>query len=168
MPFIAALIGIRLAEAPALPLVFAASALLLAVIPFVAAILPSALVHGTLKSLSVPVTGVLPLAAMFAVVAAACWRAESRGRRTISTGLVVGSTVACVAALKIFTYPALDQHASARQLWRSIESTGRPACAPEVERSMRDGLNFYAGYLLPDCSGGRNRAGTNYNNVYRD
>jgi len=168
IPLIAALIGIRLAEAPALPLVFAASALLLAFIPFVAAILPSALVQGTSRSLIAPAPSAFYAAAIFVMVAAACWWAELRRRRTISAGLVVGSTMACVAALKIFTYPALDQHASARSLWRSMQSDGRAACAPEVPRSLRDGLNFYAGYPLPDCASGRNRSATNYNNLYRD
>jgi len=156
IPLIAALIGIRLAEAPRLHAVFAASGLLLMTIPFVAAALPWAVVQGSSRGPAGWAADVSVLfLAPFAMIAAACWWAESRGHRAVSAGLIFASVVASVAALKIFTYPALDEHASARKLWRTMEANGQPVCSPEVPRSIKSGLNFYAGYTLPECSAGR-------------
>jgi 4-amino-4-deoxy-L-arabinose transferase-like glycosyltransferase len=159
VPMIAALIGIRLADAPRLQWVLAMSAVSLALLPVAAAVLPLAVLEGLSRSpLASSAAIALPSLLVFAGLAAACWWSETRGKRSMAVGLVFCAMVACITALKIYTYPELDRTASARPLWKSLRAEGKIDCAPESPRSIRYGLNFYAGYSLPECSGSRDRS----------
>jgi 4-amino-4-deoxy-L-arabinose transferase-like glycosyltransferase len=160
IPLIAALMGIRLADAPQAPTLFAASALLLILVPVAAAVLPSALVDGLSRApFSWPVT-IAPSIVLFGALAGACWWAETRRRRSLSVGLVFGAMLACVILVKARTFPELDRRASARGLWNELLRAGESSCAPNAPRGIRYGLNFYAGYVLPDCAGSRDRGVT--------
>jgi 4-amino-4-deoxy-L-arabinose transferase-like glycosyltransferase len=158
LPPIAALIGIRLAEASRIQWVLAMSAILLTLAPVAAAVLPVALLEGLSRSpVASSMTIAVPSLILFAMLAAVCWKLETSGRRSLALGLLFGATAACVTGIKIFTFPELDKTASARPLWRDMLAAGRTDCAPEVPRSIRYGLNFYAGQSLPECSSSRQR-----------
>jgi 4-amino-4-deoxy-L-arabinose transferase-like glycosyltransferase len=157
LPALAALIGIRLAEAAHVAWVYAVSALLMMLAPVAAAVLPSALVNGLSRTPIGWALNFVPLALPFIALASGCWFAATRGRRGLAAGLIFGAMVVCVASVKIYAYPELDREASARGLWRQLLRAGESSCAPEASRSIRYGLNFYAGYSLPACSGSRDR-----------
>jgi 4-amino-4-deoxy-L-arabinose transferase-like glycosyltransferase len=157
VPLVAALIGIRLSEVPKVPVVFALCGLLLCAVPFVAEALPSAILLGTSRSSIEMTGGGLALLTLLLMAAAVAWRAETRAERWLSTGSIFAATLVCVVHLKIFTFPRMDTVASARPLWRSMQSKPDEACAPKVPRSIRYGLNYYAGYVLPACEAGKDR-----------
>jgi 4-amino-4-deoxy-L-arabinose transferase-like glycosyltransferase len=64
--------------------------------------------------------------------------------------------ILCVAGegiyLKAVAYPVLDEHVSARGLWRELQREKTPICDGGVERTWLYGLNFYRGEALPDCN----------------
>jgi 4-amino-4-deoxy-L-arabinose transferase-like glycosyltransferase len=152
VPLLAALIGIRLSEVQRVPVIFAIAGLSLAAVPVIAVALPSAVLQGASRSPIGWAVDVPMAIGVFAILAFCCWRLESRGRRPVAAGLIFGATVVCVGGLKLFTFPAMDSTASARPLWRRMQSGNQAACAPEdAPRSIRYGLNYYAGHVLPSC-----------------
>jgi 4-amino-4-deoxy-L-arabinose transferase-like glycosyltransferase len=157
LPPLAALVGVRLAEAPPAPGILAACAILVAVIPVAAHALPVALVQGASRA---PVVWaaevyVLPVLAL----AALCWWAEARRKRPAAVGAVVGAVACAVVAIKTWVYPVIDATATARPVWRAMQLE-RPEeqCAGDLPRAIRYGLNYYAQRALPECDAVRQRS----------
>jgi 4-amino-4-deoxy-L-arabinose transferase-like glycosyltransferase len=148
VPAVCALLGIVLAEARLLRWTLAASALLLGLLPAVAAVLPEALPAG-LASAGWAGAGwvwLLPAAAL----AAAVWRL-SRGAAAPGLLLVALAAAAGFGAVKATVSPRVDQRATARPLWRSISRDPGQVCVGELHRAWRYGLNYYSVTPLPDC-----------------
>ena len=149
-PPVAALMGLGLAEAPRARAWLAACALLLALFPLAAPLIPSALAEG-LRRAGHPALAwmwLLPAAG----IAAAAWILDSRGHRLAATAMVALGAVAGAVYAKAEALPAADRLASARPLWRSIEDRAAEVCLDRVKRDFAYGLAYYAGQPLPDCS----------------
>jgi 4-amino-4-deoxy-L-arabinose transferase-like glycosyltransferase len=157
MPLIAALIGIRFAEVRPVPAILSVSALLLALVPVAAIVLPSALLQGLSRSTGGLSAAAVPSATGGLLLGIICWWAESRGKRGLAVGLVFIAMVVSVAEIKIRIFPEIDRIASARGVWRNMQASGDVSCAPAAPRSIKYGLNFYAGHELPECSASRDR-----------
>jgi 4-amino-4-deoxy-L-arabinose transferase-like glycosyltransferase len=153
VPIVSALIGIRIADGPTHPAVFVTAAILLAAVPVVAAVLPDALVYGSAKAPMTLIAEINPfLVLAILIVPGLCWWAETRGKRSLAIGVIFGATVASVVALKTFTFPLLDEKASARRLWSTLKAKHNFSCVEDnLPRGIRYGLNYYAGYKLPPC-----------------
>lgn len=148
VPAVAALSGIALAEMKHARWVLGACATLLILVPPIAAMLPGALASGLSRS-PVPAfqwTWLLPL-----IAAAVVWYLETMGQRTSAVALLVVSITACVVAIEMQTFPAIDRIASARPLWREIAADSDRVCVARLHRSLRYGLNYYSATPLPDC-----------------
>jgi hypothetical protein len=64
--------------------------------------------------------------------------------------------------------PAVDSVATARLQWLAMAGEQQP-CIEEASRTIRYGLNYYAGRALPDCSATRERPLTaNHDNLDRN
>ena len=149
VPAVCVLLGLELAEARRARALLAASALLMAVLPLAAAILPEALLEGLRRAHAGPIHW----AAMAPPVAAAAlvWWLEARGRRLAAVSVVVVVMTAGVAWLKLTAFPAVDRTASARAFWRQAARGAEEICVAEANRGWVYGLNYYAGHPLPDC-----------------
>jgi 4-amino-4-deoxy-L-arabinose transferase-like glycosyltransferase len=148
LPAAAALMGLALAEMrdarPWLAACAVASVGLLAA----TRILPDALVRGLSRApLPRPDwTWCLPL-----LLAGAVWWLESRARRAGAVALLAGAFACGVFYLKTVDLPKLDAAASARPVWQSIAPRAAEVCVQGLQRSWRYGLNYYAGFPLPEC-----------------
>jgi 4-amino-4-deoxy-L-arabinose transferase-like glycosyltransferase len=72
-------------------------------------------------------------------------------RRSYIGPLLVLCVLASGIYLKAALYPALDRNASARELWRSLQSQPRGFCDAGMRREWVYGLSFYAGHAIPVC-----------------
>jgi 4-amino-4-deoxy-L-arabinose transferase-like glycosyltransferase len=151
LPAAAALLALALdnADAPA-RFALAACALLLAVFPVAAPLLPVALADGLSRAPrpSFHPSWLLPLAAALAV-----WLLERKGRRMAAVVVVTAGCGLCVGYLKTATLPELDRLASARTLARTIVTSRTPVCSEIIGRDWRYGLSYYTGSPLPACTG---------------
>jgi 4-amino-4-deoxy-L-arabinose transferase-like glycosyltransferase len=149
LPAAAALIGARLAEMRRARWLVAACAVLLALLPVVAGVLPAALQRG----LSHAGLGTIAWPVMIAALAlaAAAWALERAGRRGSALALAVLGVVAGAVWLEASTYPELDRTVSARGLWRQVAARRERVCVGQVNRGWRYNLNYYSGQPLPDC-----------------
>jgi 4-amino-4-deoxy-L-arabinose transferase-like glycosyltransferase len=149
LPAIAALFGLALQEARRAAAVLAACALLLAVFPIVAPILPQVLANGLTKAAFPPfrVYWLAPLA-----VAAGVWLLEAHGRRMAAVFLIAAGATAGVAYLKITAMPAVDRMASSRQLWSELAGRAASTCVENIHRNWRYPLNYYSVEPLPECT----------------
>ncbi len=150
MPAACALLGIALAEVKRARAVLAGSAVLVAGIPVLAAILPEAMLRGVTHA---TLTGVpWRTLAVVGALAVAVWLLESAGRRELAV-LVLGLAVAGGTLwMELRTFPLLDREVSARGIWREVAPRSSQACVGEVSRSVRYGLNYYSVTPLPDCA----------------
>ncbi len=123
-------------------------ALLMVLLPLIAAALPDAVNFGIRKTHWTFGPGGLP----FILAAGAIWWLAFRGHASAAI-LATGLTVALgVAYLKISTFPVLDQRVSARGFWREHQEQVSNACVDySVNRASEYGLNYYAGHALPRC-----------------
>ncbi len=150
-PAVCALAGVRLSEVKKPQWLLASCALPLALVPAAIDILPRAILEG--------LTGAgwpsfhPPLAALALLPAA--WAAfwDRRGRRGLALAGVAGAMWVSVLAIKVETYPVLDEKVSVRRLWRRVAGQAPALCAEEIGRSALYGLNYYAGKALPPCGG---------------
>lgn len=125
----------------------AASALLLAAVPVIAAILPQALNAG-LTHTHPPLTLGWP----FLLVAAAVWFLAWRDHTGTAVLVVALAAVAAVGYLKWTAFPPLDQQVSVRGFWRVNQPEVARACIDaSVDRDRVLGLNYYAGHPMPPC-----------------
>ena len=151
LPAAAALIGIALAEARErsvkIAALLAASGLLLWFATGLQDFLPQALMAGATRApFHPPIAWILP--ALIAAVALALL--ERAGKRTVAVALLVIPITAWVIQIVWQVYPVLDRDVSARSFWRSHSSS--ISCIPESNRSLRYGLDYYAGRDLPSCN----------------
>ena len=125
-----------------------ACAILIALIPLAASILPGSLVIGryTFSALRIDRTALFYLAAPLAVVLLA--------RRSWIPVLLVLTIVAGGIYLKTVCYPVIDQRVSARGLWRRIEPIANDVCDGGTNRDWIYGLNFYKPTPIPYCGTG--------------
>jgi 4-amino-4-deoxy-L-arabinose transferase-like glycosyltransferase len=128
-------------------------ALLIAVIPLLAPILPPSLTIGRFSMAAIKgvariewFLAALPVLIVF--LARRPW-----------IGLLLALCVVCGGIyLKTVTYPVLDQQVSARGLWRGkIRAISNSVCDGGTNRDWVYGLGFYRGSLLPTCGTGRFR-----------
>jgi 4-amino-4-deoxy-L-arabinose transferase-like glycosyltransferase len=125
-----------------------ACALLLVLFPVAAHILPEAVASGIRRALELPFewTWLLPVG-----IAVLVWILARHGRRQAAVATVAAGAAAGILWLKLGALPEVDRRASARGLWREIESRRAEVCIQTVNRNTRYGLNYYSGQPLPDC-----------------
>jgi len=148
VPAAAALVGLALSESPWAPHLLAACALLLGLVPTIAAGLPDALAKGATHAW----TGIVGWGAAAAIVlAAGVWLMARAGHRKLAIGALVAATILGVLWIETQAYPALDRTVSARGTWRQVEAQRSQVCLGDVNRAWRYGLNYYSVTPLPDC-----------------
>jgi len=155
LPAVCALMGIALAEGRGARWTLAASALLLALLPAIAAALPGALLAGLRRAewTGAPWTW-LALAAALALAAWRLSRADPQTRRPAPTpGLLLIAVFAAAGftAVKVSASARVDEQATARPLWRAIAGRSQDVCVAQMHRAWRYGLNYYSVEPLPDC-----------------
>ncbi len=153
LPAVAGLMGIALARARFAGGWLLASVMLLVLIPVIGGVLPEALVSG-IKSVypvdpAVAARAALWLPVLF-LIGVACLVFDRKGWRDAAVGLVTGSAAVALVYLVHATVPAIDQQASARQLWREVKAVPN-VCVDQLNRNWRYGLNYYSVSPLPDC-----------------
>jgi 4-amino-4-deoxy-L-arabinose transferase-like glycosyltransferase len=153
LPAITALIGIQLASKP-IRFAVPASALLLALTPVASAVLPEAMASGLRRASMAGIQWTV-VAGIIAAAAGIVYleRRSLRMAFAATTGLTVASLVWLIST----TFPRLDETASARLTWRAMVERADIQCIDDVSRSVRYGLNYYAGQELPSCSAERER-----------
>jgi hypothetical protein len=57
-----------------------------------------------------------------------------------------------VAFVKVSAMPRVDSIASARSLWRTVESKAGSVCIGNIQRDWLYGLNYYSVTPLPSCA----------------
>jgi len=150
-PPLAALMGIEIAETRRGGLWLAACALLLALFPVAVPLIPAALGEGLRRAPRPEFHWIWLLPALVAVPV---FLLDVRGRRLAAAALVALGATAGVAYVKIAALPQADGLASARPVWRAIESRAGEVCADPLKPEFRYGLGYYAGMPVPACSAG--------------
>jgi len=152
LPAICALMGITLAELRETGLagaaLISACALLLVLFPIAAHILPAAVASGLTRALELPLDWSWLLPGGIGVLV---WMLAHRGRRLAAIAVVAAGATGGILWLKVSTLPEVDRRASARSLWREIESRQSEVCIQSVNRNTRYGLNYYSEKQLPEC-----------------
>ena len=149
LPAAAALFGIALQDTKRVAPVLAACALLLAVFPIMAPVLPQALASGLSK---VPFPPFRPYWLLPIAAAAAVWLLEARGRRMAAVFSIAAGATAGVFYLKITAMPQVDRIASSRLLWQDVAARAGSTCVENIHRNWRYPLNYYSIQPLPECS----------------
>jgi 4-amino-4-deoxy-L-arabinose transferase-like glycosyltransferase len=150
IPSACALVGLAYAEAGRRARwVLACASVLLAIVPAIAGVLPSALATGLSRSRLPEMNWLWLLPA--AAIAAACWELERRGRRATAFALCATVAAGSLLYLKLTVFPLLDQRVSARSLWQQVDPVAHRVCVENMHRSWRYGLNYYSREPLPDC-----------------
>ena len=149
-PAVCALLGIAAAEARSLRWTLAGCAVLLALVPYAAAVLPEALRVGLSRAArpELPLAALLPAALLSGLV----WWWERGGKRSHALAALAVAAVAGVVSIKVAVFPALDQAVSTRALWRNIEPRREEVCVETIHRAWRYGLNYYSVEPLPACT----------------
>ncbi len=150
MPALCALIGIVLAEARSARWTLGISALLLALLPAVAVVLPDALLAGLRRAdwSGAQWMWLVPAAMLAGVI----WLLAARERQGAALLLVALFAAAGVTAVKAVVAARVDQRATARPLWRAIAGRSSQVCVADIHRAWRYGLNYYSVTPLPECS----------------
>ena len=152
LPAAAALAGIAISETRvSARWALAASAGLLCFVFPLASILPSALDAGLSRS-TAPAWS--PVWALPLVIAGLVWYLDVLRQRSAAVSLIGAALTGAVIYLKLVSFPAIDQAASSRPLWRQISANPDRVCVEEKEfrRNWRYGLNYYSVQPLPDCA----------------
>jgi 4-amino-4-deoxy-L-arabinose transferase-like glycosyltransferase len=150
LPPLFALIGGQFQQAPVIRAnwgILLACALLIAVVPLLASVIPESLAGGrfTLSSLAgFNRTTSFYVVAPFAVVMLA--------RRAWVAPLLALSVIAGGLYLKSVAFPVLDREVSARSLWREIQTRSVDICDAGANRDWIYGLSFYRGSAIQPCS----------------
>jgi 4-amino-4-deoxy-L-arabinose transferase-like glycosyltransferase len=152
VPSLFVLVGDSLARSGAWqrkPLLISCAALI-AVIPFIAQLVPAALT-GKLKLSSETFLLLLPITLSMLVLFITPLLVAVFARPAIAGGLLVLSTCIAIVALKSSVYPILDEQASPRGLWRQIQPEISEVCNAGLHRAWDYGLAFYKGSPIPRC-----------------
>jgi hypothetical protein len=156
MPLLFVLVGLSIEKSGLLELnrgFLFSSALLIAMIPFIAQLLPE-LLSVKIASARQLLVAMLPITVGMLVlfltplVVALVARREIAGALLLLCGAVAGIYV------KGSVYPLLDRQASARGLWREISPDISHVCEGGINRTWSYGLAFYNGHPLPQCGTG--------------
>ena len=140
VPSVAVLLALRLEHAKYKNWLMGLCAMLLVFLPMAAEVVPKAIDAGLRKSMSGSISPFWGMAAMVLLLA-------RPGIRNVAI-----LTVVCLGWLQWRMSPEVDKLASARPLWKQMESKPKAAqCVGRVSRSIRYGLNYYANRTLPDC-----------------
>ena len=150
VPPLAALLGVGLAARRRAWPALVPAALLLALLPLAADVLPEALATGLPRAWPPEHLSWWWVAAAVAVAATVGYLG-SRRRLGAAVGVLAAVAALGFLHLKIATFPAIDLHAGTRTLWRKVEPQLARACVGEVRRHVRYGLEYYSAGRLPDC-----------------
>ena len=125
-----------------------ACAVLIALIPFLASVLPGSLVIGryTWSAIKLDRTALFYIIAPLAVILLA--------RRSWMPALLALSIVAGGIYVKSVCYPVIDDRVSARGVWRRIQFIENDVCDGGTNRDWIYGLNFYLPRPMPYCGTG--------------
>jgi len=148
LPAACALVGVAVDRAERVRWTLLISALLLALIPLAAGVLPSALEVGIRKA-QWPEWQWVAMVVALPPAAWCWWRAPVR--RDQAFWVVALGVVAGVLWVSRTTLPVLDRQVSVRAFWRETEGRAAACCIEAVDRDRRYGLNYYAGRALADC-----------------
>lgn len=145
LPAAALLFGMALEEVSWSRWCLGVSVLGWALAPTVAATLPGALEAGLSRAgVSWQIS---PLWLTVGALAIAIYTVRHASRAFYAALMLAAGSV---VYLKVTALPVLDASYSARGYWR--ERGGQIECLDEVHRSLRYGLNYYAGQPIPECS----------------
>ena len=148
VPAAAALAGLALSEYGWAPPLLAASALLLSLVPTIAAGLPDALARGATHAW----TSIAGWGAAAGVgLAVVVWLMARGGRGKLAVGALAAATLMGAVWIERQAFPVLDRTVSARAAWRQVETRRGQACVADVTRGWLYGLNYYSVAPLPDC-----------------
>jgi 4-amino-4-deoxy-L-arabinose transferase-like glycosyltransferase len=151
-PAEAALIGIAVAgakpRAVKMACLLGACAALLSLTPIVQEVLPRALASGLSRTdiAFAPSIWLIPVLLATCAVGFLEWK----GLRDWAVAVVALLTTVALVNLVWNVYPSLDRDVSARARWRSNPES--ITCISNENRSLRYGLDYYAGRNLPDCN----------------
>jgi hypothetical protein len=152
LPFLAALIGVRMASVSHLRWWLVAVSLCLIAYPWIGDVLPRAMVEGLSRVQPAGNYWIVLLPA--ALLGWQVWRLDTDGRRVHAVAVIILFTAACIVYLKATVLPRVDSAASARSVWRRVGPVRNYVCLEEdVGRSWVYGLNYYSVTPLPPCSG---------------
>ena len=155
LPALCIVIAVGLDRAATARRPLALAALLLALCPVVATILPESLMFGLSRANLGEVPWeyfglVLPLVV-------GVWLLDAYGRRLTAVAVVAAGAAAGLLFIKLSAAPVLDELVSSRGLWRRVLAVGEPVCVESLHRNLRYGLNYYTVRPLPDCGLGGER-----------
>ncbi len=150
LPAVAALVGIALTRSGPMRAALPVSAMMLALLPAGAAVLPEALDTGIGTKLESVRISVLPVAAV-ALLAGGVWALERAGRRPAAVAAIALAAVAGYAWIAQDTFPQIERRAGTRALWQQAQARGGAVCVVQTPRSVLYGLSYYAGRKLPSC-----------------
>ena len=125
-----------------------ACAILIALIPLIASVLPGSLVIGryTWSAIKLDRTALFYIVAPLAVILLA--------RRSWMPALLALCIVAGGIYVKSVCYPVIDDRVSARGVWRRIQPIENDVCDGGTNRDWIYGLNFYLPRPMPYCGTG--------------
>ena len=147
-PALAIVLAAALEKTPFKAWWLSACALLLALLPTVAGILPDALLAGLSRThVNFQATGLVFCCA----AAAAWWLAWKKQTEAAVLSVALAAGLGAVY-LKYSTFPALDRSVSVRSFWRGHQTEVSGGCVEGVSRTWQYGLNYYAGHRVPDCA----------------
>jgi len=129
------------------------AALLIALVPVAAAVLPEALSRGLTRAWP-PVDVSWPWVASALIAAALVAALATRGLHVSAVSAVALSAAANLFLLKLTVFPDISRQAGTRELWQQVEPQQATACIGDVRRHVLYGLRYYGNDRLPDCSVG--------------
>ncbi len=135
-------------KSPFKAFLLASSAMLLVILPTVAALLPAALLTGLSRA---PIA-FIPGGLIFLPVALIVWWLATKNHSEAAILAVALAAGLGVVYLKYTTFPALDAVVSVRHFWRSQGDGVADACLENISRTWQYGLNYYAGREVPNCT----------------
>ena len=147
LPPLAALAGIATAQArarsPKLMALLATSAALLCFIPALSRALPQALANGFSRTSFHLTTIWIAPALLIAILAAILEKTNHRDCAVAAVAVLTGVSVVTIVWR---IYPRIDLQLSGR-----ASHSQSMTCLPQVNRSQRYSIQYYAGRSLPDC-----------------
>ena len=149
MPAFAALIALRLEDAPRARWLLAVCGVLTVAFPIAAQLLPPALLSG-LSRAPRPHFEISWLAGIAAAVLA--WELDRRRHRLAAVAAIAAAAGLGILQLKYAAGPRIDASVSARVLWQQVAAHRGQVCTGNVKRDWKYGLAYYAGEALPDCA----------------
>ena len=134
-------LGVRRAKMPARWFVIPSA--MLALLPVISGILPTAPAHG-LRAANIPWLAV----AVSVVIGAGIGVVLCRFAPASASMVLISAAGIAFMWFQVKTFPALDHAASARFIWQH----NPPECSRNLPRSLVYGLSYYRGRELPGCA----------------